>query len=414
MGTFPKPNPRPLGWAPFETLAASAVTQINANAASAADGDRWSDYSHLRNIKPTPTREPYSDGVLAASTFADICNLHYVPGAEVWLVLQHFGAATAEFALFRDSHTIRYLDTPPVATRPILAASKESTGEVAVIMNAANATSPFQIVSFTLEPAVGNQVTGPANPGEAEAGYATLDTETEPGTMTGYFPYDMLWIPSRSWWITMYTGSGLFARTSPDLATWTTRTFPSNDGTHGNGKFAFDGDSTLLYVPKVNPGSGSLRSRVWRSGDGGENWTMVETGFILGPNHCCGTWVPDHGVFMINTGHDQGSNPLTLISEDGLTWETAGGGAPSLNALTAHGRLAIGVFQPDATEAECQLVASTDAGESWFNLRALERQEMHFVRYNGRQLMLYTGEDGSAGLPGFRADAVQFWISQSA
>jgi hypothetical protein len=47
--TFPLPNPKPLGWGLFEAPTSAQMTQINANAARAADGTYWSDVT-LANI----------------------------------------------------------------------------------------------------------------------------------------------------------------------------------------------------------------------------------------------------------------------------------------------------------------------------------------------------------------------------
>lgn len=46
---IPFANPKPLGWGLFEVLTSSQMTQVNANAAAAADGSTWSDAAIVKN-----------------------------------------------------------------------------------------------------------------------------------------------------------------------------------------------------------------------------------------------------------------------------------------------------------------------------------------------------------------------------
>lgn len=55
---WPFPNPKPLGWGLFEALTSVQMSQVNANAAAAADGAAWTDITSIKSWKRAQPAEP--------------------------------------------------------------------------------------------------------------------------------------------------------------------------------------------------------------------------------------------------------------------------------------------------------------------------------------------------------------------
>jgi hypothetical protein len=380
---YPFPNPNPSGWSGIQPVTAEQITQINANAAAAADGSRWTDYAHLMNwrfgaISPIDIfsngATQYVPGENRTQNF-----LHWVPGPDCWLRGSDYLGVTS-LSLSRDKgFHFRTLPAPSLDRTPWLPASKESTGEVAVICNASGSGDNYKLLSFTLVPPL---LTEGTIADEIGVDYSTIDMGFSPGAFTGTSPRCFLWAPEQQWWMLGFVGSSGGIKTSTDLATWTNRAVGVMDGSHGAVGLVGNGEGIYLTTNTATD------AEYTRSDDGGETWAAQDLPFIKGDDSRV-TYVPDLGLFVFFT-----NNAANLIYTSPTGAEGDWTVTPTnlrVKDAQAAGRVIVAIADPADANTDQQLVASLDAGASFFRL-GLDMNEVNSVRFNGKQAAVQFGE----------------------
>jgi len=185
----------------------------------------------------------------------------------------------------------------------------------------------------------------------------------------------------------------LFAATSKGVytsnnhgANWTPKNTGLPDHLRAMGLVINPTDTDTLYVTMwAEPGSASWQGGVYKSTDGGENWTAKNTGLpqtmgsvegmtsnypviVIDPNHPQtlyvgnNSWTPDPGVYKTTDGGDN----WTWISRDDGADKNVG-----LGWITEHGvavkALAIDPVQPDRLYfgTSTHVFTTDDGGASW-------------------------------------------------
>jgi hypothetical protein len=380
---FPFPNPNPAGWSGIQPVTAEQITQINANAAAAADGSRWSDYAHLMNwhYGSWNSIDIFANGAeqFVPSTLRTQTFIHWVPGPDCWLrssdyLGQHLLTMSRDKGL-----RFRTLPVPALDRAPWLVASKESTGEVAVMCQSTGGTDTYKFLSFTITPPF---LRDGLFADEIGVDYATIDSGFAPGSMTGFSPRDLLWVPERQWWMFGFVGVSGGIRTSPDLATWTSRTLPGTDTTHGVYKIVGNGEG--VYIA----GNHATDATYWRSEDGGETWAEHTMPDPKGATATF-TYVPDLGLWVYFLNASVPGNIYTSPTGEQDDWTPA---SPLLSVkdVAAAGRVLVAIMDPSGANTDQQLVCSVDGAATFFRL-GCDIEAINTVRFNGKQAAVQRG-----------------------
>jgi hypothetical protein len=312
--TFPFPNPKPLGWAMFEALSSVAMTQINQNAANAADGAMWSDVA-LSNILATNVM-----GTLGQILGWDSFSRHFysigssgsTPGASrsrtgrIWFSLSVPGQLTITGGNRRHAFA--------------------SNGAGTIMFG-------------------GSQPSGVSSYRRSADGGATWAAVSTSSTANQHVRC-MRWVSFLGRFISGFENGAI--ETSPTGETWTNQTVPdAQDRTSGiadNGSIVVMGNAgTPQFVTSSN----------------GTAWTL-RTGAGAASSVA---WSPYWGKFFAY-------GPTVMQSSaDGITWSSAGLTLPT--AITSFGTIPLGVFGRvlwmlgHDSSAVVSLCYSIDGGASW-------------------------------------------------
>lgn len=315
---IPFPNPKPLGWGLFEVLTSSQMTQVNANAAAAADGAYWTDLAPLKNWN-------YQQ-ITGAPTTMTGKSLIYDPTTRRWLV---FGITSEACVIFSYQGT-RWFGPYYLSGSPLLNALGAAAVNNAGVILAGG--TPASATIAKLRSSVDGGVTWtPRNIGNS-------NTLAVPAI--GYSE-------SLGLWLAVVGGSathdGLY--TSPDLVTWTNRYSATSPGF-----FCFrDTPSTVILATALAwiPGdpTGYIRST------DGITWTASTFPDSVSNQVC---WSTYWGKFFV-----AGTTGI-WTSPDGTTGSWTKINATETNAvnISARGRM---LLKGDAK-------ASVDGGGTWITI----------------------------------------------
>lgn len=377
MPLYPFPNPNPAGWSGIQPVTAEQITQINANAAAAADGSRWTDYAHLKNWRHGSWGEDgtrYTPGYLTTQTF-----VHWIPGPDCWLTASDFGGDPYLFLSRDNGFHFRLLPTPSLDRKPWLAASKESTGETIVVMNPSGVSDNWRLLSFTITPPFLNAGTVDD---EIGAGYSTIDMGFSPGMFVGLSVQDIMWVPEMNRWMLDFVASAGGIKTSTDLATWTNRAVGVFDGTNGPRRIVGNGDGTFIAT-----NSGTL-AQYGFSDDGGDTWQVMELPWVHGAGMRA-AYVSDLGLFVVFMNNSIPGLVYTSPTGAEGDWTVAETNI-SVKDCAAAGRVLLAIMDPTGDDTNQQVVASVDGAQTWFRC-GLDLDTYNAIRFNGKQAAVQCG-----------------------
>lgn len=377
MPQYPFPNPNPGGWSGIQPVTAEQITQINANAAAAADGSRWTDYAHLMNWHHGSYGENgvyYSPGFLTTMTL-----IHWIPGPDCWLTAADAGGDPTLFLSRDNGFHFRLLPIPSLDRKPWLAASKESTGETIVLMNPSGTSDNWRLLSFTVPPPF---LTAGTIDDEIGAGYSTIDMGFSPGFMVGLTVQDVLWQPEMNRWMLGFVASAGGIKTSTDLATWTNRAVGVFDGTNGPRRIIGNGEGTYITT-----NSGTL-AQYGFSDDGGDTWQVMDLPWVHGAAMRA-TYVSHLGLFVVFMNNSVPGLVYTSPTGAEGDWTVAETNI-SVKDCASSGRVLLAIMDPNGDDTNQQVVASIDGAQTWFRC-GFDLDTYNTIRFNGRQAGLQTG-----------------------
>lgn len=328
--TFPFTNPKPLGWALFETLTSAQMTQANANAAAAADGSIWSDATGGINVL-TPAGGS-TQGNAGEVVFWDPVTKYFYS----------FGSGN---------------ESPDVgAPDPVIAGRRSRNGRLWFTVSVADSMlSMFggnnrhawaQNGTGTLLFG-GNQGTGLTACYRRSTNGTTWTNQSSTAAANNHVK-SMAWIPFLSTFIAGFENGAI--ETSPTGVTWTNQTVPNADqrlGIATNGSIVVVGcGGSPNFITSTN----------------GTAWTQ-RTGVLGGVFHVI--YSPYWGKFFAYVSSGIAS------SSDGITWSSAGLTLPSafINdfqtvPLCQFGRV-IYLYNHNSTFNSCVLTYSLDGCQTW-------------------------------------------------
>jgi hypothetical protein len=327
MPTFPFQRAKPLGWALYETLTSPQMTQIDGNAAQAADGDLWTDVAQLLNVQPATT--------IASRNGPMVYNLKSPTGIALgtW---HSFGPNTGNvegsFAHGSSSTWQSHAAMPVGAGLLPVAAAAHPNGDVILVGGTTSGASTQKLRR------------------SADAGLSWSIANTAAGG-AGVGVQCIAWFGAANLWIAGLSNGAV--ETSPDGVTWTARTTPNSDA-----RTQIAVSATAVVIT-----SSGFVNRAIRSTDG-VNWSEVTLPSTH--NWLAITYNPRLlQFFAVRLG-------AAAKSTDGITWSSAGLTSPagliSLVDVIAYKRFFLLTGSHGVTS--CSTWYSADAGATWVPMHA--------------------------------------------
>lgn len=325
--TWPYVNPKSLGWGLFESLTSVQMSQVNANAAAAADGSSWTDAALSNVVYPGS-----SQGDAGETVF-------WCPFYRYWY---SFGSDNAVID-----------GTPP---EPVVSGRRARNGRLWFTQTVPGNLSMFGGISRHASASNGAGTLlfgGYQKSGDASCLRRSTDGDTwtaeSSSTSTNRQCSTIGWIPFLSLFIAGYANGAIETSATGATATWTNQTVPDAEGRSGiatNGSIVVVG-GTSHVITSTN----------------GTSWTQRTLAIA---NNFSVTYSPYWGKF-----YSWGSSGVQS-SSDGITWSSSGltlptaGGANEYQALpiVQYGRL-LYLMARNSTKNISMLYYSTDGAATW-------------------------------------------------
>lgn len=282
MPNFPFTRAKALGWSLFEVLTSAQMSQVDANAAQAADGLVWTDAAALRTWSPIVTTSQVALSILY-SAYTDVWYAFAVSAGNP-SVFTRFGAAG-------------------LWTAGALSAGNPAAGAGLTPRKRAVAADPVQKIVV-----IGGLPGSSSNQKYRRLDENVMTWSTPASSQTSTASVDCIaWVPAIGLFVAGLSDGKV--ETSPDGTTWTLRTTPNANARTSIAVGPINGSSGGILM-----GSSVATNTLIHSVDG-INWTQrtLSPGF---PSSEIVVYVPLLGQYSVM---NNGIGALNT-SPDGITW----------------------------------------------------------------------------------------------
>lgn len=361
MPTFPFQRAKPLGWSLFEVLTSAQMSQVDANAAQAANGLVWTDVASLRN---------WSSPLVTAQAVLAFC---YHQADDVWVGVGVNAGNPVAFQRGGGGGVWQAMTNPGsgagLTIRGRAAAFKPTgTGGVMVFggLPGSSSNQKYRVLSFGAWSTTNSSFT------------STASVEC------------IAWVSALGLFVAGLSDGGV--ETSPDGVTWTARTTPNANARSSIAVGPINGANGGVVIS-----SSAAVNKVIRSVDG-ITWTEHTLPGVATNVRLNCVYVPNLGKYFALDGANIQS------STDGATWTTVtpsyplvGGFQTGAQVVLAFDRtmVHVGTLPSGGTYgAQIGILYSLDGGLNWKIAATFPSGTVGGFATNGSQLHYYVASSG--------------------